>query len=435
MSRPTFEELIERKRDGHEHTAEEIDRIVSAYTSGEVPEYQMSAWLMAALLRGLSADETVEMTAAMVRTGDVLDLSSVPGVKVDKHSTGGVADTTTLVVAPLVASCGVPVAKMSGRSLGHTGGTLDKLESIPGYRVELSAEQFVSQVRDIRVAVIAQSPRIVPADRKIYALRDVTGTVPSISLIVSSIISKKVAGGADAVLVDVKVGSGAFMKTDEEARQLAHDLSEVGAALGRRVECVISDMDRPLGMSVGNSLEVMEAIQVLKGDGGAALTEVCLTLAAKMLVLGGAEADEDTARVMARDAVDTGRAIERFSEWIVAQGGDGRIVDDPGLLPLGSLERVVVARTAGYITRFDTQDIGRAAMLLGAGRARVGDAVDPGAGIVLQRRLGERVAAGDPLCTLYASDAEKLDLGEERVDGAIHVGPVAVEPQPLFRNF
>ena len=434
MSGPSFEELIERKRDGHEHTAEEIDLIVSAYTAGEVPDYQMSAWLMAALLRGLSADETVEMTAAMVRTGDVIDLSSVPGVKLDKHSTGGVGDTTTLVVAPLVASCGVPVAKMSGRGLGHTGGTLDKLESIPGYRVELTAEQFVSQVRSIRVAVIAQSPSIVPADRRIYALRDVTGTVLSIPLIVSSIVSKKVAGGADAVLVDVKVGSGAFMKTDEEARQLAHDLSEVGAALGRRVECVISDMDRPLGRSVGNSLEVMEAIQVLKGDGGAELTELCLTLAAKMLVMGRAATDESAGRAMACDAIATGRAIERFSEWIVAQGGDGRIVDDPGVLPLGRLERVVVARSAGYVTRFDTHDIGRAAMLLGAGRERVGDVVDPGAGLLLQRRLGEHVAAGEPLCTLYSSDAEKLDMGEERVDGAIHVGPVAVEPQSLFRS-
>ena len=433
MSMPTFEELIERKRDGHEHTSEEMTRIVASYTAGNVPDYQMSAWLMAVLLRGLSADETIDMTDAMVRSGDVIDLSSIPGIKVDKHSTGGVADTTTLVVAPLVASCGVPVAKMSGRGLGHTGGTLDKLESIPGYRVELSAQEFIAQVRRIGVAVIAQSPAMVPADRKIYALRDVTGTVPSVPLIVSSIISKKVAGGADAVLVDVKVGSGAFMKTEEEARQLAHELVEVGTALGRRVECVISDMDQPLGMAVGNALEVAEAVETLAGRGPAQLTEVCVALAARMLVMGAAFADESTASVAARDSLSSGRALERMRDWIVAQGGDGRIVAEPKLLPQARLQRVVRAREAGFVTRFDTEGVGRAAMLLGAGRAVVGGSIDPAAGLVLRRRLGDPVEVGDELCVLCAASESLLDLGEERVARSIHIGRERVEPPPLFR--
>jgi pyrimidine-nucleoside phosphorylase len=430
MSTPSFQELIERKRDGHEHTAAEIALIVDGYTVGDVPDYQMSAWLMAALLRGLSAEETVAMTEAMVRSGDVIDLSAIPGVKVDKHSTGGVADTTTLVLAPLVSACGVPVAKMSGRGLGHTGGTLDKLEAIPGFRVELTPEEFVAQVHRIGIAVVAQSPRIDPADRKIYALRDVTGTVPSIPLIVGSIISKKIAGGADAIVLDVKVGSGAFMKTEADARQLAHELIAVGAALGRRVECLMSDMDQPLGMAVGNSLEVAEAIQTLRGEGPEALTELCMMFGARMLILGERAADETEARLLLAEAVSSGRALERFREWVAAQGGDPRVADDLSLLPRARVSREIRALQSGYLARFDAEGVGRAGMVVGAGREHVGDAIDPGAGLVLAARVGDQVAGGDVLCTMYAAEESLLDAGEERFRRSVHfaLDPVAAPP-------
>jgi pyrimidine-nucleoside phosphorylase len=430
MSTPSFQELIERKRDGHEHTAAEIALIVEGYTVGDVPDYQMSAWLMAALLRGLSAEETVAMTEAMVRSGDVIDLSAIPGVKVDKHSTGGVADTTTLVLAPLVSACGVPVAKMSGRGLGHTGGTLDKLEAIPGFRVELTPEEFVAQVHRIGIAVVAQSPRIDPADRKIYALRDVTGTVPSIPLIVGSIISKKIAGGADAIVLDVKVGSGAFMKTEADARQLAHELIAVGAALGRRVECLMSDMDQPLGMAVGNSLEVAEAIQTLRGEGPEALTELCMMFGARMLILGERAADETEARLLLAEAVSSGRALERFREWVAAQGGDPRVADDLSLLPRARVSREIRALQSGYLARFDAEGVGRAGMVVGAGREHVGDAIDPGAGLVLAARVGDQVARGDVLCTMYAAEESLLDAGEERFRRSVHfaLDPVAAPP-------
>ena len=434
MSELTFEELIERKRDGHEHTPDEITRIVTGFTSGEMPDYQMSAWLMAALLRGLSADETIAMTDAMVKTGEIVDLSAIPGVKVDKHSTGGVADTTTLVLAPLVAACGVPVAKMSGRGLGHTGGTLDKLESIPGFRIDLSPEEFVAQVQRVGVAVIAQSPQIDPADKRIYALRDVTGTVPSIPLIVGSIISKKVAGGADAIVIDVKVGSGAFMKTEAEARQLAHELTAVGAALGRRVLCVMTDMEQPLGMAVGNALEVAEAIQTLRGEGPDELTEVCLVLAAKMLVLAGRAAGEEEGLRVAGEARAQGRALAKFREWIAAQGGDPRIADDASLLPSSARTREVRATTAGWVARFDAEEVGRAAMVLGAGRAHVGDSIDPSAGLVLAVRVGDRVEEGSAVCTLYAASEESLDLGEERFRRALHLTDREVILPPLFHE-
>jgi len=434
VSALTYEELIERKRDGHEHTPDEIDRIVFGFTSGEMPDYQMSAWLMAVLLRGLSAEETVAMTDAMVRSGEVVDLSAIPGVKVDKHSTGGVADTTTLVLAPLVAACGVPVAKMSGRGLGHTGGTLDKLESIPGFRIQLTPDEFVGQVQRVGVAVIAQSPTIDPADKKIYALRDVTGTVPSIPLIVGSIISKKIAGGADAIVLDVKVGSGAFMKTESEARELAHELTAVGAALGRRVECLMTDMDQPLGMAVGNALEVVEAIETLRGEGPAELTEVCLVFGTRMLVLAEKAADEDDARRQLLDALESGRALDRFRAWIEAQGGDPRCADDPSVLPRSAATRVVRAEAEGCVARFDAEGVGRAAMLLGAGRTHVDDAIDPGAGLVLAVRVGSEVAVGDELCTMYAASEGLLDAGEERFRRAVHLSAEKVEPPPLFHR-
>jgi len=430
----TFEELIERKRDGHEHTPEEIERIVLGYARGEMPDYQMSAWMMAALLRGLSAAETVAMTDAMVRSGEIVDLSSIPGIKVDKHSTGGVADTTTLVLAPLVAACGVPVAKMSGRGLGHTGGTLDKLDSIPGFRVQLSPEEFLEQVQRIGVAVIAQSPDIDPADKKMYALRDVTATVPSIPLIVGSIISKKIAGGADAIVLDVKVGSGAFMKTEADARQLAHELTAVGQALGRKVVCLMTDMDQPLGMAIGNALEVEEAILTLRGDGPAQLTELCMVFGARMLVLGGQASTDAEAREQLISAIASGAALEKFREWVAAQGGDARIASDTALLPRSGCSRVVRSTTDGWVVRFDAEGIGRAAMQLGAGRAHVDDVIDPGAGLLLAVRVGDHVSAGAELCTMWAANEELLDAGEERFRRAVHLGEHRVDPPPLFHE-
>ncbi len=429
-----FEELIERKRDGGEHTAEEMDEIVLGFTEGRVPDYQMSAWLMAAVLKGLSDQETVLMTDAMVRSGRRVDLSHVPGVAVDKHSTGGVADTTTLVLAPLVAACGVPVAKMSGRGLGHTGGTLDKLEAIPGFRVEMSEAAFVQQVATVGVAVIAQSPEIDPADKKIYALRDVTATVPSVPLIVSSIVSKKVAGGAAGIVLDVKVGSGAFMKTPDEARHLARELMRVGEALGCRIHAVISDMGQPLGNAIGNALEVREAIQVLKGEGPAELREVVLGLGSKMLVLGEAAEDEDAARPILERALESGAAVRKFAEWIDAQGGDARIVDDPALLPRSAKSRVVRAVIDGYIAGFDGEAVGRAAVRLGAGRAVAEDSIDPAAGIQLLRRRGDAVEKDDPIAVLHAEADYLIDLAEERFLDAVQISHEPVEAPPLLED-
>jgi pyrimidine-nucleoside phosphorylase len=434
VSALTFEELIEVKRDGGEHTPEQIDAVVLGYASGQVPDYQMSAWLMAAYLNGLSADETVWLTDAMVRSGRVVDLSAIPGVKVDKHSTGGVADTTTLVVAPLVASCGVPIAKMSGRGLGHTGGTLDKLESIPGFRTEWSEEQFVKMVATVGIAVIAQTPEIDPADKKMYSLRDVTGTVASIPLIVGSIISKKVAGGADAIVLDVKAGSGAFMKTIAQARELAHELTRVGEALGKRVTCLVTDMDQPLGMAVGNALEVREAIETLRGEGPESLTELCLVVAAKMLVLGEVAADEVEARAKLLAAIESGRALETMRRWIAAQGGDARCVDDPTVLPSSPLQREVRASRAGYVERFDAEGVGRAAAALGAGRLSLGDTIDPAAGLVLAVRVGDRVEPGSVLCTLHAQTEALLDAGEERFSAAIEIGDAKPAVPALFHE-
>lgn len=429
---PTFEELIEIKRDGREHDARQIAMIVEGFTSGAMPDYQMAAWLMAVYFQGMTRTETVALTSAMIDSGRRVDLSSIPGRKVDKHSTGGVADTTTLVVAPLVAACGVPVAKMSGRGLGHTGGTLDKLESVPGFRIELGPEEFVSQVRSIGVAVIAQSPDIDPADKMMYALRDVTATVPSIPLIVGSIISKKIAGGADAIILDVKIGSGAFMKTRAQAEALARELQAVGSALGRDVQCLLSDMDQPLGAAVGNSLEVIEAIETLRGEGPRRLTELCLEIAARMLVMGGVADDVPAGRLRSRAALERGDGLKRFREWMVAQGGEGRVVDDTALLPVSSCSREILSAGEGYVTGFDAETVGRTAMLLGAGRASKEDAIDPGAGLVLDVATGDRVAKGTRLCTMYAATEQLLDIAQERFDTAVRIGSHAPAQSPLF---
>jgi pyrimidine-nucleoside phosphorylase len=428
----SIEELIEVKRDGGKHTVEELQRLVGAFVSGEMPDYQMAAWLMAAFIRGLDSEETAWLTEAMARSGEMVDLSGIPGIKVDKHSTGGVGDTTTLVLAPLVASCGVPVAKMSGRGLGFTGGTLDKLESIPGFSITLEPDVFLEQVRTIGVAVIGQSPDVDPADKKMYALRDVTATVPSMPLIVGSIISKKVAGGADAIVLDVKVGSGAFMKTEDDARRLASELTRVGELLGRKVVAILTDMEQPLGCAVGNALEVREAIRTLKGQGPADLTELCLVLGSKMLVLGGVAEDEREARDLLLDSIASGQALDTFRAWVCSQGGDERVADDESLLPIGEHVREVRATRAGWVSGFDAEGVGRAAMVVGAGRARKEDPIDAGAGLELTVKTGDRVEAGALLGTLYASDASLLDEGERRLAASVRIGDEAVEPPPLF---
>jgi pyrimidine-nucleoside phosphorylase len=428
------EELIELKRDGGTHTRAELERLVETYVGGSMPDYQMAAWLMATFIRGLDHDETVWLTSAMAHSGRMMDLSSVPGTKVDKHSTGGVGDKTTIALAPMVAACGAPVAKMSGRGLGHTGGTLDKLESIPGFRVEMSLDDFVAQVRDIGIAVIAQSPDIDPADKKMYALRDVTGTVPSVPLIVGSIMSKKIAGGADAIVLDVKVGSGAFMKTMDEARVLARELERTGEALGRRVVTVLTDMDQPLGLAVGNALEVAEAIATLRGEGPEDLFQECLALGSRMLHLAGLARDLDQGRAMIVTAVESGAATAKFEQWVTAQGGDAAVARDVSLLPRAAHVRDIEAEASGWVSGFDAEAVGRAAMVMGAGRATKDDAIDPAAGLVLAAKVGDRVEAGGVLATLHAASEALLDAGEVRFRAAVRIGPSPVGERDLVRE-
>lgn len=431
MPERSIEELIELKRDGGTHTAVELERLVHGYVAGTVPDYQMSAWLMAVIFRGLDDSETVALTDVMARSGRIMDLSGVPGRKVDKHSTGGVGDKTTLALAPMVAACGAPVAKMSGRGLGHTGGTLDKLESIPGFNVSLGEDDFIRQVCDIGVAVVGQSPDIDPADKKMYALRDVTGTVPSIPLIVGSIISKKIAGGADAIVLDVKAGSGAFMKTVEDARHLAAALKATGEALGKRCEALITDMDQPLGCAVGNALEVAEAIATLHDEGPEDLFQECLALGSRMLLLAGVAYDLDDGRARLVTAVESGAAAAKAREWIARQGGDARVVDDPGILPQAPCSRIVKAPAGGWVERFDAAGVGRAAMAMGAGRATIEDRIDPAAGLVLARKVGDRVDEGGVLARLYAASEELLDAGEARFLESVSVSPSRVNARDL----
>lgn len=428
----TPEEVIAAKRDGEELSREDIEMMVSGFVAGDVPDYQMSAWMMAVLLRGMTERETVDLTRAMAYSGATVDLSSIPGRKADKHSTGGVGDKTTIVVAPLVASLGVPVAKMSGRGLGHTGGTIDKLESIPGFQTEMPMERFVSQVACVGCAVISSRADIDPADKKMYALRDVTGTVPSVPLIVSSIISKKIAGGADVIVLDVKVGSGAFMKTLEEAQALARSLAATGEALGRHVECVLTSMDQPLGLAVGNALEVAEAVAVLSGSGPSDVRSVCVELAARM-VSGASGRPLDQARGDAERALADGSALQKFREWVAAQGGDQKVAEAPEtVLPAAPLMQEVTSDADGFVCAIDAEAVGRAATLLGAGRMKKGDSVDPAAGIVLRSKVGDRVSKGDVVAVLHTSDASAVPEAETRVRSAIRVFDEPPESLSLF---
>ncbi len=424
-------DIIVKKRDGQALTAPEIDFLVQGYAREEIPDYQMSAWAMAVMLRGMTRQETIDLTLSMARSGETLTLHDVAPLVVDKHSTGGVGDKTTLVVAPLVAACGLPVGKMSGRGLGFSGGTLDKLESIPGYTVSLSIAAFKKQLRDVGLVVAGQTADLAPADGNLYALRDVTGTVPSLPLIASSIMSKKIAAGADAIVLDVKTGSGAFMKTLDEARALAQIMVEIGQGVGRRVSAVLSDMSQPLGLAVGNALEVIEALDALRGRGPADLVEHCLALAGQMLILGGLAGDTAAARVQLAAALDGGQALDAFMRWIAAQGGDVSALGDPPALTRASIVEAVPAPRSGFVAEIDAMEVGLAAVELGAGRLKKGDPVDHAVGIVLGPKVGAEVRAGEPLLTIHANSRDGLEAAQQRLLTAYKWADAPLEPPPL----
>ena len=420
-------DLIIKKQGGKELTKEEIRFLIEGYTDGSVPDYQMSAFAMAVYFQDMTDRERVEFTMAIAESGDQIDLSEIDGIKVDKHSTGGVGDTTTLVLAPLVASLGVPVAKMSGRGLGHTGGTLDKLESIPGFKIEISEEDFIELVNKNKVAVIGQSGDLCPADKKLYALRDVTGTVNSLPLIAGSIMSKKIAAGADAIVLDVKVGAGAFMKSIEDAEELAHAMVAIGNLAGRNTMAIISDMSQPLGYAVGNTLEIEEAIETLKGQGPADLEELCLELGAQMVYLGEKATSLEEARELLKEKLHNGEALEKFKEFIAAQHGNPEVVNDYSLMPQAKDKKEVYAEESGYVAEIDADAIGVAAMSLGAGRANKESEIDLAAGLMLHKKVGEKVAKGDLLVTLYANDKD-FSEAESLVHQAYKFSSTSVEP-------
>ncbi|MGE3959214.1 MAG: thymidine phosphorylase [Vicinamibacterales bacterium] len=423
-------DTIMRKRDGHALEREEIVAFVQGVTTGDLPDYQASALLMAILLRGMTPQETAWLTDAMVHSGIRVDLSDLPGVKVDKHSTGGVGDKTSLVLAPVAAACGVPVPMMSGRGLGHTGGTLDKLESIPGFRTGLSLEEMRAALQRCGCAMLGQTSQIAPADKKLYALRDVTGTVESIPLISASIMSKKIAEGIDALVLDVKTGSGAFMKTEADSRRLAESLVSIGKASGVRTEAVITDMDMPLGVAVGNALEVIECLEILKGRGSADLVDCSIELTVRMLLLGKVATDRADAEARVRAAIDSGAALDRFRQIVEGQGGDPRVVDDYTRLPAAPFRFMVRAARAGYVTRLDAELVGRASVALGAGRDRVEDAVDPAVGIIVTAKPGAQVSAGDAVLEIHYREQARLDAALVLAGRAITIGdePPALRP-------
>ena len=423
-------DVIATKRDGGSLSREQVDFFIRGIGDGSVLDYQASALLMAIFLKGMSPVETAWLTDAMLHSGDRVDLSDIPGVKVGKHSTGGVGDKVSIVLAPLAAECGVIVPKMSGRGLGHTGGTLDKLESIPGFRIDLSIEAFKRQLRDLGCAIIGQTKALAPADKKLYALRDVTATIESIPLIAASIMSKKLAEGSSALVLDVKCGDGAFMKTVDTARALAQAMVEIGSHAGVRTEAIITSMDTPLGCAVGNALEIIECIETLKGRGPAALTEVVCQVAARMVVLAGLETDDTAAAAKVTAALSSGRALTRLSRMIVAQGGDPRILDDYRLLPTAPHEETLKADRAGFVTDVRAEAIGRGSAVLGAGRERVSDPVDHAVGVVMRVQPGDAVHAGDPLMTLYHRDGHGLEQARALCRQAVTINDARVAPRP-----
>jgi len=424
-------DIIHKKRIGEALTVEEISSLISSYVTGDVPDYQMSAFAMAVCFEGMTASETAALTQAMVASGDQVDLSDIKGVKVDKHSTGGVGDTTTLVLGPLVAALGIPVAKMSGRGLGHTGGTLDKLESIPGLHTDLSVAALVAQVRDVGLAVAGQTGNLTPADKQLYGLRDVTDTVQSIPLIASSIMSKKLASGADAIVLDVKVGDGAFMKDLDQAHALARTMVAIGKQAGRKTVAVLTSMQEPLGRAVGNALEVREAIQTLRGAGPPDLTELCLTLGAEMVVLAGAASTVEEARRQLQEVIDNGQAIAKFKAFVTAQGGDGRVADDLSLLPKAPVIATWKALSTGFIATLHAEAMGRVAMRLGAGRAKHDDVIDPAVGLVILRKVGQQVQVGEAVVEVHAPTQDAAEQALRELDACIVVSTHAVRPIEL----
>jgi len=425
-------DIIAKKRDGLALSQEEIDYFIQGYARGDVPDYQAAALAMSIFLNGMDARETTDLTLAMAHTGDVLDLSDVVPVAVDKHSTGGVGDKTTLVAEPLVAACGLAVGKMSGRGLGFSGGTLDKMESIPGYRTNLNPEEFMDQLRTVGLVLTGQSADLAPADGKLYALRDVTGTVQSIPLIASSIMSKKIAAGAQAIVLDVKVGVGAFMENLEQARQLAELMVSIARLAGRKAVALLSDMNQPLGNAVGNALELKEAIETLHGAGPEDFREHCLVVAGHLLALGGKAADEAEGRRMALEALQAGRGWEMFRKLVIAQGGDVSYVDEPDTLPSARLVKRVAASHSGYLSGINARIIGETVVMLGGGRSKKDDPIQYGVGVIIHHNVGDQVQVGEPLFTVYAEDDKLLADAEQRFQEAHTWSDSPVEPLPLF---
>lgn len=424
-------DIIHKKRNGGELSEKEIKFFVNGYTDGSIPDYQASALCMAIYFRGMNADETAALTLAMADSGDRIDLSGIDGFTVDKHSTGGVGDKTSLIVAPIVAANGGKVAKMSGRGLGHTGGTVDKLESIPGFRTSLTPDEFIKQVNDIGLCIVGQTGELAPADKKLYALRDVTATVESIPLIASSIMSKKLAAGSQGIVLDVKTGSGAFMKTVEDSERLAEEMVSIGKAAGRKVTALITDMDIPLGASVGNSLEVIEAIKTLKGEGEKNLTEVCLRLAAQMLCMVTGR-DDMVCRKMAKKSIEDGSALNKLREMITAQGGNANVIDNSGAFKQPKFYVDIISEREGYISRTDAERVGIASVILGAGREKKGDPIDPSAGIILKKKTGDFVSKGDVLATFYTDDETRIDVAKREFLDALIFGNEKPSKQKLI---
>ncbi|WP_300565729.1 pyrimidine-nucleoside phosphorylase [uncultured Acetatifactor sp.] len=427
-------DIIMKKRNGGELSKEEIDFFIGGYTKGEIPDYQVSALMMAIYFRKMTEAETLALTMAMADSGDRLDLSGIRGVKVDKHSTGGVGDKTSLALAPMVAACGIPVAKMSGRGLGHTGGTIDKLESFPGFTTALTTERFIDNVNRIGIAIMGQTADLAPADKKLYALRDVTATVDNLSLIASSIMSKKLAAGADAIVLDVKTGSGAFMKQEAEAKALAEEMVKIGKNAGRRTVAVISDMDQPLGFAVGNALEVREAIETLRGNGPEDFLELCLTLGSQMLMAGGKAESAREAEEMLRAVIADGSALGKLAEFVEAQGGDGSAVYHPELLPQAAIQEPVAAPESGYLSRIVCDEVGICSLILGGGRETKESEIDLSVGLVLCKKVGDYVEAGEPLAVIHANDADRAEQARARYLKACTIAGEAPERMPFIKN-